>query len=126
MKNSKLLNKKYLLSILFFLLLGFTSQAQEPVDIWNVEEKKKIEKNQTAINLEDKKIPENSIYKMQSRKDSELNIKEDLTLTSKERKIIGLYDPAENGLDINMWSNSNGDQILNIFKRINKMDLSKY
>ena len=24
-----------------------------------------------------------------------------------------------------MWSNSNGDQILNIFKRINKMNLSK-
>ena len=28
-------------------------------------------------------------------------------------------------LDINMWSNSNGDQILNIFKRINKINLSK-
>ena len=36
-----------------------------------------------------------------------------------------MYDPAENGLDINMWSKSNGDQILNIFKRINKIDLSK-
>ena len=36
-----------------------------------------------------------------------------------------MYDPAENGLDINMWSKSNGDQILNIFKRINKINLSK-
>ena len=43
----------------------------------------------------------------------------------KKIKIVGLYDPAENGLDINMWSKSNGDQILNIFKRINKMNLSK-
>ena len=54
-----------------------------------------------------------------------LNIEEDQTLASNKIKIVGLYDPAENGLDINMWSKSNGDQILNIFKRINKMDLSK-
>ena len=62
---------------------------------------------------------------MQSEKNNELNVKEDETLLSNNIKIVGLYDPAENGLDINMWSNSNGDQILNIFKRINKMELSK-
>ena len=124
MKNLKLLNKKYL-SIIFLLLLGVASQSQEPIDIWNVEVEKKIEENQATESFEDKKIRENSIYKMQSRKVSEPNIEEDLTLTSKEREIVGLYDPAENGLDINMWSNSNGDQILNIFKRIDKMDLSK-
>ena len=59
------------------------------------------------------------------KKASEPNIEEDQTLLSNKIKIIGLYDPAENGLNINMWSKSNGDQILNIFKRINKMDLSK-
>jgi len=63
---------------------------------------------------------------MQSQKDDDdFNIEEDQTLVSNHIKIIGLYDPAENGLDINMWSKSNGDQILNIFKRINKMNLSK-
>ena len=36
-----------------------------------------------------------------------------------------LYDPAENGLNINMWSNSDGDQILNTLKRIKKINLSK-
>jgi len=124
MKNLKLLNKKYL-SIIFLLLLGFASQSQEPIDIWNVEVKQKIEENQAAEIFEDKKIRENSIYKMQSQKNSKPNIEEDLTLTSKEQQLVGLYDPAENGLDINMWSNSNGDQILNIFKRIDTMDLSK-
>ena len=62
---------------------------------------------------------------MQSQNDSELRIEETKTLLSKEVKIVGLYDPEENGLDINMWSNSNGDQIFNIFKRIDKLDLSK-
>ena len=51
---------------------------------------------------------------MQSQSNSELSIEQSQTLVSKEVKLVGLYDPEENGLDINMWSNSNGDQILNI------------
>ena len=42
MKNLKLLNKKYLLIILFSLFFGFNTQSQEPVDIWNVKETKTI------------------------------------------------------------------------------------
>ena len=125
MKNLKLLNKKNLSIILLYLFFGFAAQSEEPVDIWKIEEKKKIEDSNLTENNEEKNLEPNSIYKMQSKKDSELSIEEDQTLISKEVKIIGLYDPAENGLDINMWSKSNGDQILNIFKRINKMDLSK-
>ena len=123
MKNSKLLNKKILPIVLFFLLFGFETNSQEPVDIWNIENKNE----DVFVNEEIKKkiIPQNTIYEMQSQKENKLNIKEDQTLVSKETEIIGLYDPAENGLDINMWSNSNGDQILNIFKRINKIELSK-
>jgi len=125
MKNLKLLNKKYLSFILFYLFFGFATQSQEPIDIWSLEGKKSTEKIDVIKNLEEKDIEQNSIYKMQSLKDDESNIEEDQTLPSNEIKIVGLYDPAENGLDIDMWSNSNGDQILNIFKRINKMDLSK-
>ena len=124
MKNLKLLDKKYLSIIIFFLSFGFAIQSQEPVDIWNLEKNKTIKKIDSNKKLKKKDIPENSIYKMQSQKDNESNIEEDQALTSKEIEIVGLYDPAENGLDINMWSNSNGDQILNIFKRISKINLS--
>ena len=125
MKNLKLLNKNYLLVILFYLLFGFTVQSQEPIDIWNIEVKKNTENSGIIESTEEKAIVQNSIYKMQSQKNDEPNIEEDQKLVSNKIKIVGLYDPAENGLDINMWSNSNGDQILNIFKRINKIDLSK-
>ena len=125
MKNLKLLNKKYLSVILFYLFFGITAQSEEPIDIWNIEKKSSIENTDERKNTEEKETTQNSIYKMQSQKNDEFNIEEDQTLISKETRIVGLYDPAENGLDINMWSNSNGDQILNIFKRINKMTLSK-
>jgi hypothetical protein len=125
MKQLKLLNKKYLSIILFFLLFGFASQSQEPVDIWNINEKKTTEEFPVIENPEEQNILKNSIYEMQSQKADELSIEEDQTLATKKIEIVGLYDPAANGLNINMWSNSNGDQILNIFKRINKIDLSK-
>ena len=125
MKILKLLNKKYLSIILFYLFFGFATQSQEPIDIWNIEEKKTTEGIDGIDDNKEKNITQNSIYKMQSQKNNELNIEEDQTLASNKVKIVGLYDPAENGLDINMWAKSNGDQILNIFKRINKMDLSK-
>jgi len=125
MKNLKLLSKNFFLVILFSLFFGFASNSQEPVDIWEVGEKKP-EENTTPIEDEaEKNVPQNSIYKMQSQKEEELSIEETQTLISKETKLVGIYDPAENGLDINMWSNSNGDQILNIFKRIDKLELSR-
>ena len=125
MKNLKLLNNKNLSIILIFLLFGFETQSQEPVDIWSVEIKPKTEKVVIDKNLKDKGVPENTIYEMQSQKQDILSIEEDQNLASKDIGIVGLYDPAENGLDINMWSKSNGDQILNIFKRINKINLSQ-
>ena len=125
MKNLKLLNKKHLLVILFYLFFGFASQSQEPVDIWNIEKNKNTESIEIIEKNEEKDVLQNSIYKMQSQKNDKLDIEEDQTLVTNKIKIVGLYDPAENGLDINMWSKSNGDQILNIFKRINTMDLSK-
>ena len=40
MKNLKLLSKNYFLVILFSLFFGFATNSQEPVDIWEVGEKK--------------------------------------------------------------------------------------
>ncbi|MDA9217034.1 hypothetical protein N9O68_02370 [Candidatus Pelagibacter ubique] len=125
MKNLKLLSKNYFLVILFSLFFGFATNSQEPVDIWEVGEKKPKENLILTEDELEKNIPQNSIYDMQSQKEGELSIEETQTLISKEKKLIGIYDPAENGLDINMWSNSNGDQILNIFKRIDKLELSR-
>ena len=124
MRNSKLLNKKYLLVILFSLFLGFNTQSQEAVDIWNVEEEKKIAETSIIEKNNENNTGANSIYEMQTKKVRESKIEETQALVP-EKKIIGLYDPEENGLDINMWTNSNGDQIVKIFKRIDKLELSK-
>ena len=61
---------------------------------------------------------------MNSLKEDEFDIQEDETLLSKTIKIAGLYDPEENGLTIDMWSNSDGKEILNLLNDIQKIKLS--
>ena len=50
------------------------------------------------------KILNSSIYNMQSQKDE--TIKQESAIKSDQIKIVGLYDPEDYGLDINMWLNS--------------------
>jgi len=130
MKISKLLNKISLSIIFSFLLLSTKVIAEEtPVDIWNID-KKEIEKISTE-NLtsteeisENRNITESDIYNMQSQNQRDL-IQLDTVVKSQEVKIVGLYDPEDNGLDINMWINSDGDKLKNMFENINSMNLSR-
>ena len=124
MRNLELLNKKNLALILIFLIFNFSASSEEPVDIWSLDSKNSSEENIVTENSEENTISQNTIYEMQSTKKDQIDIEEDQTLISKEIEIIGLYDPAENGLDINMWVNSDGEKILSLFEAINKMSLS--
>ena len=125
MKILKLLNKKNLSIILscFFLFI-FKAYSTEPVDIWNIDQKEIITENSTKEKVEEKTISTSSIYEMQSEKKKNFEIQEDETLLSKKIEISGLYDPVENGLTIDMWSNSNGVQILDLLNKIQNIKLS--
>ena len=127
MKTLKLLNRKYFSIIIVFFIIVINSYAEdEPVDIWNIDKKKiensKIE-NSESIKNQDNQIEESNIYNMQSLKDFEL-VEVDTTLGSKKIKIVGLYDPEDYGLKIDMWSNSNGDQLKQLFQNLSKLKLS--
>ena len=124
MKISKLLNKNYLsiFVILFFLLNSFVAAEDMPVDIWNLE--KKNEENKSEIVLQDNDIYADSIIQMQTNQSNKFKIVKGNKLNSNNINLAGLFDPAENGLTIDMWSNSDGNEIVSIFKRINKIKLS--
>ena len=125
MKILKLLNKKNL-SIVIFSLFSFSSFAEDkPVDIWNIEKQETENISEENLSTENEQVvSESSVYKMQSDKNED-SIKLDRELTSKTIKIAGLYDPQEYGLDINMWSNSDGSTLKKLFNNIDKYELSK-
>ena len=126
MKILKLLNKKNLSIIIIALLFPLSSIAEdEPVDIWNID-KKEIEATieESVIVEKKEEINESSIYQMQSNKNTN-SIQSDQDLSSKEIKIVGLYDPQDYGLSIDMWSYSDGLILKKLFKNIDNRNLSK-
>ena len=125
MKILKLLNKKYL-SIFVVFILTFSSHLRaedEPVDIWNLE--KKVEQNSSVIASENDESNEIKIEVEKSDPNSTINTVDSDTLEKNKISIVGLYDPEDHGLTINMWSYSNGKEIKSILKKLNKMNLSK-
>ena len=128
MKILRLLNKISLIILsIFFLSLSNTFSENEPVDIWNID-KKEIEEN-----LENKEVISGSnsnettnsvdVFNNQLKNNNNL-IEVDDSLDSKDIKLIGLYDPEDYGLKIDMWLNSNGDQLKYLFSNLSKINLS--
>ena len=129
MKILKLLNRNYLSILLFIFFLNFHVQAEnEPIDIWNIDKEKikndNTKKSQSTEETGSEKIEKTSIYDLQSQKEDD-KVQVDSSLISKDLKIIGLYDPDDYNLKIDMWSNSNGDQLKYLFSNLSKIDLSK-
>ncbi len=128
MKILRLLNKKIFL-IFFIILFKFASYAEDqPVDIWDLD-KKELDKNSEILNVGEKEINNNEkdnesdIFSMQSQK-KESTIELGEILDSETVKLYGLYDPEDYSLDIDMWANSDGYQIKNIFSKLKKLNLS--
>ncbi|MDC0517950.1 hypothetical protein OAN68_02290 [Candidatus Pelagibacter sp.] len=127
MKILKLLNKKYLSIVSIVLLIVTHSYSEDqPVDIWNTEnEKSKDVINDNTLEAQDinTEINASDIYSLQSKKeDSTIIVNE--SVNSKDLNIIGLYDPEDYGLKMDMWINSNGDQLKNLFSKLILIELS--
>ncbi len=121
MKIIKLLNKKILLILFIFTILFTynTNAEDEPADIWNLE--KKSEVNSSEVILEN---IDSSEINIEVEKNNSINIIDSNELKDNKINIVGLYDPEENGLKIDMWSSSNGEEIKFILNKLNKINLS--
>ncbi|MDC3004905.1 hypothetical protein OAY95_03185 [Candidatus Pelagibacter sp.] len=119
MKISKSLNNFiFFLSLFLFFEISF-SYSNDPVDIWDI---KKIDSE-----LAKDEIQKNNVNIISSNIESE-NKKQTISsfdiIGKQEIQLIGLYDPQENNLNIDMWMNTDGDQIKSIIKKINTLNLS--
>ena len=125
MKILKLLNKNYLSIIIIsiFFFINPLNAEDEPVDIWEIE--KKIEPDESQKILEEDNSTSNSIIQIETNQSTKIKIFKNESLDAESIKLAGLYDPEENGLNIDMWINSDGNEIKSIFNRINKINLSK-
>ena len=120
MKILKSLSKKF--SFLFFVLISNNSNSNEPIDIWDLENIK----NEDSIRLEsNKNLPNDSTNSNVISNNSNLiYVEQEEKIESNKIKLIGLYDPAENDLNLNMWDLSDGEKIIKINEKIQNIELS--
>ena len=110
----KSLNKY--ISYLTFFLLVLPLYAEEEIDIWNKEKKQKSE----IIEIE--KDNSNSTLNSETIKASQINnniqIENEILENSKDTNLFGIYDPADNDFDLNMWSKTKAEDVRLSIKRI--------
>ena len=122
MKNLKFLNNKYI--IFFFLLFNFAFAEEEAIDIWNLENNNK-ENQSLEIENKTEQLIEKSIINVGENNNIEFEILKDNELKTDKINLVGLYDPEENELKIDMWSKTDGKNIKSLFAKIEKLKLSK-
>ena len=113
---------KLIVFIIFLNILTFNLAIaeNEAADIWeqnnNQEENKEINSEQD-ITIESP-ILSGDVEKII------IKIDED-NLEKQKKSVIGIFDPEENNFNLNMWSNTDGNEIKKILNRIKKLKLSK-
>jgi len=116
------LNRKIILffiSVLFFTPL----YCEDSVDLWNKENFNKKKVLNKAKSNPIKKVETNIDINAQLPKEIEVSLK---NLKTNENPIYGIYDPNENNLTLDMWSNSEGTRVKDTLERINKIKLSSF
>ena len=119
----KSFNYFYCLLIIFlhFSPLG----SEEKIDIWNNKVIKKSKKIEEKIIQNDKqKLNLDSIKSIELNQNIQI---EDgsLNINTNKNKVFGIYDPADNNFNLNMWSSTKAEDIKASLKRLDKIKISK-
>jgi len=119
MINLSHLNKLIQFTIFFSILIFNSVLAATAIDIW---EKKENQKGQIT---QDNEITIKSPIVFDDVNKTTVKVNEQ-KIGNSDNAVIGIFDPEKNNFSLNMWSNSDGEDIKSILKRINKLKLSKF
>ena len=115
---------KIILSVTFLVILTFSPVlgVEEPADIWEEKENKneeiKASDNEEDITIESPILSDDV---------SKIVIKIDENKIEEQgQSVIGIFDPEENNFNLDMWSQTDGEDIKKILKRIDRLKLSKH
>jgi len=120
----KLKSFNYIYSLLIIIFFFSPLKSEEKIKIWNNKEKKQSSETKKIQNKDEQKLDLDSI--------KEIDLKESITIEDKpldkdtnEANVFGIYDPADNNFNLNMWSSTKAEDINASLKRIKKIKLSK-
>jgi len=117
----KLISLNKYISLLILIISFLPLHAEEEIDIWNKKNKENSNSNQNINSTNITATPKIIIPKQTN---NNIEIENEISKASQDIKIFGIYDPAENDFDLNMWSTTEAEDIRSSIKRINKIQLS--
>ena len=115
------LNKITQFTFFFTILIFNSALAVTAVDIWKKKENQNEQNNQTS----EEEITIQSPILSDDVGEAKLSIDEK-KIEESDYTVIGIFDPEKNDFNLNMWSSSDGEDIKNILKRIDKLKLSQF
>ena len=113
---------KYLIGLLVFFSFS-ALWSEDKIDIWKKNNDKKIKNSIPStqqFNENDNTQASNVIESS-----DKIEIQEGNVIQSEEKKIYGIFEPAEYDFNLSMWSTTNADDLRSSLKRLDKIKLSK-
>ena len=111
---------KIILFVIFLIILTFNPVLgeEEPADIWEKKENQNENEEDNEIDQEKDITIESPIISDDIKK---IVIKiDENTIIGQNQSVIGIFDPAENNFNLNMWSKTDGEDIKKVFNGISK------
>ena len=115
---------KIFFGLLIILLFNLPLQSEDKIDIWKNKDKKEIsikEKNLTEKNIDKINLKNSQAIKI----DPKIEIEDNFSSDKSDQQIFGIYDPADNNFNLNMWSTTSADDVKSSLKRLREIKLSK-
>ena len=122
MISSSQLSKAIKFIVFLTFLITNCSVLIAAEDIWKKKEDKKVDSEK---NNSEKKVKIKSPIKSKEVEKITLTINEQ-TVDEFQQKVIGIFDPEKNDFVLDMWINSDGEDIKKVLKRIGSIKLSKF
>ena len=116
---------KILFGLSILLLFSLPLHSEDKIDIWKNKEKKEKSLEQKNFGDQKKKDKINLKKSQKIEIDQKIEIEDNFTFKDKEQQIFGIYDPAENDFNLNMWSTTRAEDVKSSLKRIREIKLSK-
>ena len=116
---------KIFFGLLIILLFNLPLQSEDKIDIWKNKDKKEISLKEKNLS-EKKNIDKINLKNSQAIKiDPKIEIEDNFSSDKSDQQIFGIYDPADNNFNLNMWSTTSADDVKSSLKRLREIKLSK-
>ena len=116
---------KILFGLTIIFLFSLPLQSEDKIDIWKNKDKKEKILEQKNLGDQKKKNKINLKILKKLKSDQKIEIEDNFSSEDKEQQIFGIYDPAENNFNLNMWSTTKADDVKSSLKDLEKLNYQK-